>query len=797
MSRSDPRVLDSGEHTTPHHDFRMPALAAVAWLAGVAATQLGPRSLWLAAGAAAALGAHVGCGRATRRRGRRRVSASLWLLCGAVALAAAVIGSTLLRHSAVAHSPMHGGAEQRATADLTATVVSDPRRIKGQWADQVVVRLRVHEVSARGHHLHLGGAVVVLGDPAWSNVELGEEVLAEGRLAPSDDPTVTALLTGARPPTRIRGPDVWWRASGAVRASIRQAVAHRPADQAGLVPALVDGDVASLPTQVESNFRVTGLTHLTAVSGTNLTLVVGALLLAARALGVRRRWLTLVGLLGIVGFVLLARTEPSVLRAAAMGLVGLFAFGTDGRRRGLRALAVAVTGLVLLDPGLSTTIGFALSVLATAGIVLLGPPLSVALGRWLPGGLAEALAIPTAAQLACTPLIAVISGQVSMVAIVANLLAEPAVGPATVLGLLAGLVGLLWSWLGSLLGTGAAWCVGWIITVAERGAALPGAVLDWGTGPFAILGLVLLCLVCAVSLPWLMSRRRLGITVLLLVSVTLLGLPGRLASLLGPSWPPPGWVLVACDVGQGDGLVLATGPGSAIVIDAGPDPDAIDGCLDRLGIDRVPLVVLTHFHADHVDGLEGVLRGRRVEVIQTSAVMDPPSGVRQVTAVAREADVPLTAARFGDTRQFGQVRLQVLHPELPPGVEVPGAGDGSSANDASVVLLVEVAGLRILLTGDVEPPGQSEIADAVGDLDIDVLKVPHHGSAHQDLDWLESLHAEVALISVGKDNDYGHPAPDLIRELSSTGAQVHRTDVEGDIAVVVDQDGDLGITDRG
>ncbi|MCX6399715.1 MAG: ComEC/Rec2 family competence protein [Propionibacteriales bacterium] len=763
----------TAESDPPRHDFRMPALGAAAWVAGIAATVLASSAVWLLLALVLAIAAAL----ALRSR----------LVTAALMLGAAVVASTVLRHTSVAASPLRAWAEDRATADLVATVVSDPRRVEGQWGDQVVVRLRVEEVTARGVRQRLGGTVVVLGAPAWAEVALGEQVLAEGRLAPSDRPEEAAVLTGARSPVRIRGPDVWWRASATLRTSIREAVAHRPPDQAGLVPALVDGDDASLPATVEEDFRTTGLTHLTAVSGTNLTLVVGALLLAARTVGVRRRWLVLVGLIGIVGFILLARTEPSVLRAAAMGTVGLFAFGADGRRRGLRALGVAVTALVLVQPTLAVAAGFALSVLATAGIVLLGPPLSAALGRWLPTGVAEAIAVPTAAQLACTPVIAVLSGQVSLVAIIANLLAGPLVGPATVLGLLGGLVGLVAPVIGRVLGTGAGWCVGWIIAVARHGAALPGATIGWGTSVVAIALLVVLCVVVGVLLPSVLRRRSFGAALGVGLLLVVLGVPGRIWSAPGFGWPPAGWVLVACDVGQGDGLVLATGPGTALVIDAGPDPDAMDGCLDRLDIDRIPLVVLTHFHADHVDGLEGVLRGRRVTTIEVTPAWDPPAAVDQVNRVAGSARVPVSVAPFGVARRYGAAVVQVLHPDIP--VPVPGAGDGSSANDASVVLLVEVDGVRLLLTGDVEPPGQAALARLVPDLDVDVLKVPHHGSAHQDFGWLQSLAPEFALVSVGVDNDYGHPAPKVVDALEGAGAEVLRTDTSGDLAIVVGADG--------
>lgn len=708
------------------------------------------------------------------------------LLLVVMGLFGAAAVAVLLREHAVANHPLHRWADERATADLVATVVSDPRTVAGQWGERVVVRLRVEEVTARGAHLRAGGTVVLVGDAAWIDVRLGERVLAEGRLASSDDGNVAAVLHGTASPQRLAGPDPWWRASGALRDAIRRSTAHLSAEQAGLVPALVDGDDAALPDKVVDDFRTTGLTHLTAVSGTNLTLVVGALLLLARAAGARRHWLTVVGAVGIVGFVLLARTEPSVLRAAVMGTVGLFAFTADGRRRGLRALGVAVTVLVLVDPWLAVSAGFALSVLATGGIVLLGPPLAQSLGRWLPRGVAEAVAVPTAAQLACTPVVAVLSGQVSLVAVVANLLAGPAVGPATVLGLLGGLVSLVSTPLGRLVGTAAGWCVGWIIAVAERCADLPGAAIGWGTGPAAIGALTLVCLLLVPVLRSVTRRPRRAVPAVVLMLAVVLGVPGRIWSLPAFGWPPDDWVMVMCDIGQGDALALAAGPGTAVVVDTGPDPDAVDGCLDRLRVQRVPLVVLTHFHADHVDGLDGVLRGRQVDRIETTAVLDPPAGVEAVQRRAAEADVPVVLAPFGRTRSVGPLVLQVLHPEL---VEpTAGSGAGDSANDASVVLLAEVAGVRILLTGDIEPPGQAQLARLLPDLQVDVLKVPHHGSDHQDLDWLTSLGADVAVVSVGADNDYGHPSGPVLDALADAGADVARTDLDGGVAVSVRDD---------
>ncbi len=236
-----------------------------------------------------------------------------------------------------------------------------------------------------------------------------------------------------------------------------------------------------------------------------------------------------------------------------------------------------------------------------------------AMAGWLPRWVAEAVSVPAAAQLACTPVVAALSGQVSLVAVAANLLAAPAVGPATVLGLAGGLAGLVWPLLGGIAGSAAGWCVAWIVAVARRGAALPVPAFEWGTGPLALGLLSFGCLLLVLVAPAVLHRRAVslvGCTVLALV--TLVRPPS-------PGWPPEGWLLAVCDVGQGDALALRAGPGSAVVVDAGPDPALVDGCLRRLDVDQVPLVVLTHFHADHVDGLAGVARGRRVAAVEVTA----------------------------------------------------------------------------------------------------------------------------------------------------------------------------------
>ena len=749
-------------------DLRMPLLGAAAWLGGLAA---GPLSWPSLLGATVLLGA--GWLWLARRPHSRAV---LRAVAASLLVFVAVAGASVARHDQVRTNPVAVLAADGAVAGLTGVVTSDPRTVSGRFADQTLVRLQVREVTGRGGAHALSTPVVVLGGPEWTSVALGATVRTSGRLRPTDGPDAAALVLARDDLEVLARPDVWWRAADRVRASLRASVAHRPSDQRALVPALVDGDDARVDDDLADDFRVTGLTHLLAVSGTNLTLLVGFLLAMARWLGVRGRWHLVVGGLGIVGFVLLARTEPSVLRAAVMGAVGLVGLGANGRERGSRALGLAVVGLLLVDPGLATSIGFGLSVLATAGILVLAPVWRDTMACWMPRWLAEAVAVPAAAQLACTPLVAAISGQVSLVAVGANLAVAPAVGPATVLGLSGGVLGLLWPALGRVAGTLATWCVAWIVTVARHGAQLPAAAVDWGAGPVSLVGLTLLCVVLAVAAPWLLRHRAPALACCgLLVLVVLVRPPT-------PGWPPAGWVMVACDVGQGDALVLRAGPSSGVVIDAGPDPAAVDACLDRLDVTSVPLLVLTHFHADHVDGLSGVLEGRAVGRIETSQLLDPPQGARLVAAAAAAAGLSSNPAPYAATRRVGDVTLQVLWP--PPGSPSAGPGDGSTANNASVVLLARVRGVSLLLTGDLEPEGQVVLGRSLAGERVDVLKVPHHGSRYQDLDLLLSLGARVALVSVGAENGYGHPSADTLAPLAATGARILRTDLDGDLVVV-------------
>lgn len=776
-------VLGETDTATRLRDLRLAGPAAAAWLS--AAVVLGA-----SAAAAVAVALSLGVAGALALLARRRMATTLAaaLLCAAAAAAAAGVRLTALQAGPV---PRLAAVSASVTVELVITGDPEvyPGRTRGSGLSRplVVAPARVVSLQWHGSRTQLRTPVTVLATGhGWTGLLPSQRVAANGRLAPPRGRTLVAAALLARGPPRVLSrPSTVQGVAGRIRDGLRSASAGLPADAAGLLPGLVLGDTSRLSPQLRQDFRTTGMAHLVAVSGANVAIVLGAVLVLARWVRLGPRAGPAAAGLALVGFVVLARPSSSVLRAAAMGAVVVLALACGRARAALPALFAAVVVLILVEPALALSVGFALSVAATGGLLVLAPPWASWLARWLPRGLAEAIAVPLAAQCACAPLIAMISASVSVVAVPANLLAAPAVAPATLLGVLTALVAPWWPAFGRLLAELAGLPAGFIVKVAHAGADLPGAALPWlggAAGGFLLAGTVL---AVAVAVRFPAGRRLLGT----LVVSALLAVAAVRA--LAPGWPPRGWQLAACDVGQGDALALSAGRGSAVLVDAGPDPDLVDRCLRALKVRSVPLVLLTHLHADHVEGLPGVLRRYGVREVEIGPLDEPAEEHNRVLGWIRRAGVELSRAAPGERRSIGTLSWQVVAPAGPF------HGTNSDPNNNSLVLRVQLAGFRALLTGDVEPPAQRALLGAAADLRAEVLKVPHHGSSHQEPAFLDAVAASFSLTSVGAGNSYGHPAETTLGRLRARGSWSYRTDRDGTVALTASHGGVTAVGTRG
>ncbi len=706
-----------------------------------------------------------------------RRSAVLAVVAVALACSAAAAGTVATAGSTRAQiEALEADGGRHLELELTVTGRIDGSPDGGAWFDAVATRVRAGALAVTGT---VPARVLVDAErrSALGAASMGSEVVLTGRAIPSDPGERAALVVRASSIESASTPAGVWAFFEGLRDGLVASTRGLPQPGAGLVPGLAVGDTSSLDPGTETAMNASSLSHLTAVSGANCAIVVGAAFALLAFCGASRGGRVAGAMLVLAAFVALVTPEPSVIRAAAMAAVAMLALALGRPAIGVAVLSLAVTVLLVVDPWLSRSLGFALSAAATGALLVLARPLAGGLERWMPRALALALAVPTSAQLVCGPLIVLIDPHVPLLGVAANLVADPAAAPATIAGALACIAPFPWLRDGL---TALAWLpAAWIAAVAHTTAAVSAQNLPWPGGP---VGAALLAGVgAAVGIAVVRPHRLPRITAIssLAVAVVVGLVLGQTAvrTVAGPLTVPVAWQVAMCDVGQGDATLWRSGDAVALV-DTGPEPEALTRCLQTFGVDHLALVVLTHFDLDHVGGSAAVMG--RVDLV----VHGPPDEAADRRLLDRfsQAGARVQGATNGMTGALGDTRWQALGP-------APNAEPG---NDASVAIDVAGPGFpRTLLLGDLGKQAQSALRRRVDVPRVRVVKVSHHGSADQDAALYRALHPAVGLIGVGADNDYGHPTAKLLGILTALGTTAARTDRDGALAVWIDEEGRL------
>ena len=665
-----------------------------------------------------------------------------------------------IRQASLAHSQIARFFMQSAT--ITAEVITDPNKTSTGNYSFIARAILVNNSSI---HYKLRVPIrVMTSKQSMSKLLPGQRFSAQGRIVASKEARVAALVVIKDEIEIQTQPSHWASALGAVRLGLRSLSGD--GDAGALIPGMVLGDTSKQSPQFKNSMKRSGLTHLVAVSGANFALVSAFVLWMMQFLFTRMAFRLSATAISLIAFIALVRPSPSVLRAAAMAAVLLIAQGTKRGRDSLPALGFAIAAVVIVDPWQARDAGFALSVLATAGLLIFAPVLVEKLSLHMPEKLAQALAPPTAAIVFCSPIIVALSGYLAPMSVIANLLAAPFVAPITIVGFISS----LFSPFAPFLSLALIWLIrfpaGAIALIAHWASSFPVLTLRTGKIGFLIVA-------CFTLLAWLFKKWFKYITIftlIVLISITWL-----------QRWPGGDWQIANCDIGQGDSMVLNLGNHQGLVIDVGPDAVAEDRCLKALGIKEIPLLILSHFHADHVAGLPGALNKRTVGQVWVS-VNSAPLVESAMAQVALEGVEIIKAVR-GMSSRVGPLTIKVLWPTLSATSFEEMPGEGSQINNSSIATLITSNEFSIFAGGDLEPPVQQILVKDV--TPVDIYKVCHHGSRYQDLAFMAALHPRISVISVGVGNTYGHPAVQTLEALTRLGSEVVRTDIDGAIAVQV------------
>jgi competence protein ComEC len=662
--------------------------------------------------------------------------------------------------------------------------------------------------------------------PRYPAVEPGMRIRVDGAVRPPPEGSYGDYLrrTGVSGTIRSRSLGVLGRSpdAGGILEGFRRVAAAAlataiPEPEAGLAAGIVVGLRDRVDRDLAADFTTVGASHVVAISGWNIAIVAASVAALGGRLSRRRR--AILTATAIVAYVAFAGASASVVRAAAMAGVVLVARESGRAGRAAAALGWAALLLLLVDPRLVSDVGFQLSSLATAGILAWATQFSAWLDRRagrLPGWLTECLAVSLVAQAATLPIVVLAFGRLAIVSPAVNLVVVPLVAPAMAAcavalgGGLATLAGAP-TVVASLLGLPAWFLLSIVVGAVQAGARLPfaSATLDppWNAVAAAIAVSGVAGVVAAPRLgvrsrrrrprrapraaneaggrtarghaPPSRSRATRPVAFALAAAVS--------ALILVAAHRPDGVTrITVLDVGQGDAILVEGSRGGRMLVDGGPDPDRLLVELDRRlppWDRRLDVVILTHPHEDHVAGLAMLLGRYRVGRVFEGGMRGPgPGYVAWAAALARVGAPRRGTLVTGDRLAIDDLRLRVLWPD-PGRVPRDPPDTGRGINDVSIVLLGEVDGRRILLTGDVEDDVDPVLA-ARGLPPIDFLKVAHHGSGTAStVAFLGVVRPALAVVSAGADNPYGHPAKSTLEHLGEAGARVFRTDTDGSVRV--------------
>jgi competence protein ComEC len=567
----------------------------------------------------------------------------------------------------------------------------------------------------------------------------------------------------------------------AVRQAVASSVGRWSMRSAAVVTAILIGDRAGLDSHVERRLQEAGTYHVIAISGGNIAILAGLCVFLLRLFRAGRRSSALLVILMLIAYALVVEGGSSVGRATLMAAIYFAAVVFDRRTLPLNAAALTAAILFCVDPLQVVDAGFALTFGATLGILVGMSKLADALpaAPWLraPAALVVASAC---AEIVLLPVSAFVFSRVTFAGLIVNLAAIPLMTAVQISGM--AVVGFTW------LSSDVARWAGWMAHLAVEGLIGSAALVDffpWLTRrlappPMLVIAVYYFSLIAAVCAPF----ARLAMTATIAAGVWIVATPTL------PSWSVRPLRVTFLDVGQGDAAMVQFPDGRTLSVDAGGlaptstfdiGSRVVAPAFWALGVRRLDYMSITHGDIDHIGGAASVFRDFMPFEVWEGVPVPPHAPTRELRRLANDAGTVWRTLQPADRVSFGSVDLVVHHPPRPEWERQ------RVRNDDSQVLEIRYGGVSFVFTGDIGREVERTLAPSFTRAPIRILKVPHHGSATSSSQlFLDTLRPDIAVISAGRANAFGHPVPSVLERYRNIGAAIYRTDQDGAVSVETD-----------
>lgn len=554
-----------------------------------------------------------------------------------------------------------------------------------------------------------------------------------------------------------------------------------PKNHMSILIGMIIGDTSQTSEEIKADFKISGISHLLAVSGSNVAYIVLAIKFLFNKI-TTRNVSNIITIIFIIFFMFISGCSASVVRAAIMAIIAIFSEIISRKSNTYASIAVSALIILIYNPFTVYDMGFVLSFLGTLGIVLLSSKINncFKVTNNLAKIIVETISVTLAAQIVLLPIMWKFFNTISIISLLTNLIIVPITGVITIFGIMMYFIGLIYLPVARLFSYSIYVLIEFIIKVSSLCANVPFAQIILATPSWIV---ILIYYLIVYKFFWKNNRKFINVIISLLI----------VFEIFSVCFPNSYTSVNMVDVGQGDCIYIETRNRKRILIDCGGSENSdydvgekvlVPYILDK-GTKTIDCVIITHMHEDHVEGIIRVIEDLNVKQIILGVQPVKSNLYEELLIVATKRKVPVKIVSAGDTVCIDNIKFEIIYPEEK--LEI-----SNDLNNNSLVMKAKIDDVTLLFTGDIEKEAEELILNE--NLNANILKVAHHGSSSSTTqEFLNIVQPEIALIGVGEDNKFGHPSSEVIDRLEKIDCQIFRTDNNGEIRLKLYKDGKIKI----